>query len=230
MECHGARGALGYLLTLPLFFVTFFLSFMPWAWLVPSVLKHWWVNRHSDTIGWYLLAQAAGFFLVFSLVRTKLPHYTLPAFPFLALWLGLQAAAIPGFDRWISRGLVMMVGLDLVITLGLFYVASDYMISAKLWREVRPQAQPGMRLGAVEFNEPSLVWEFRQTLTNHMEFLAPEKAAEFLARPGGLILVLPTPLAQKLIEREGNGIKLVRARGLDVVQFKWHDLTAIVRP
>ena len=230
MEGHGARGWIGYSLTLPLYFLTFFLSFLPWAFGVPSALRHWWPARREDALGWYLLVQAALVFGVFSLVRTKLPHYTLPALPGLALWLGRQTCVLADAPRRIARGVLGMTALTLVLTLGLFSVGRSHLIASNLWRQVRPHARPEMAIGAVGFNEPSLIWEFRQTITNYVEYLPADKAASFLARPGPRVLVVPTAQAVGPLKDLAAGAIRVRATGLDTVQFKPHDLTAIIVP
>jgi 4-amino-4-deoxy-L-arabinose transferase-like glycosyltransferase len=230
LEGYGARGGLGYSLTLPLYFLTFFLSFFPWALSVPSALRRWWAVRHHDPHGWYLLVQAALVFGVFSLVRTKLPHYTLPALPCLVLWLAGQTTEAVGAARRLARGVLAMAALTFMVTLGLFSVARSHLIAANLWREVGPHAGPEMELAAVGFDEPSLVWEFRQGITNYMEYLPAEKAALFLARPGPRVLVLPTAQARGLLKELAAGAICVRATGLDTVHFRRHDLTAIIRP
>ena len=196
MEGHGAQNRLGYCVTFPLYFITFFLSFFPWALGAPSALRRWWAVHRQDTHGWYLIVQAALVFGVFSLVRTKLPHYTLPALPCLALWLGLQTAEAVGSARRLARGVLAMTALTLAVTLGVFSAARSHLIAANLWREVSPHARPEMELAAVGFNEPSLVWEFGQKITNYVEYLPAEKAASFLARPGPRVLVLPTAQAR----------------------------------
>lgn len=230
MEGHGGRGWIGYGLTLPLYFLTFFLSFFPWSFRVPAALRRWWQLRQEDPQGWYLLVQAALVFGVFSFVRTKLPHYTLPALPCLALWLGRQTSAAPDSTRRLARGVVGMGALTLALTLGLFSVGRYHLIAENLWREVRPHARPEMQLGVVGFNEPSLIWEFRQVITNYVEHLQPDQAAGFLARPGPHILVVPTALAKDSLRGMPADAVCVSATGLDTVQFKRHDLTAIIRP
>jgi 4-amino-4-deoxy-L-arabinose transferase-like glycosyltransferase len=95
MEGHGGPGWVGFVLTLPAYFITFFVSFFPWALKVPGSLRSWWPSRHSDVPGWYLLLQTALVFAVFTMVRTKLPHYTLPAFPLLSLWLAMRITQAP---------------------------------------------------------------------------------------------------------------------------------------
>ncbi len=46
------------------------------------------------------MIQALIVFAVFSCVRTKLPHYTMPAFPCIALWLALQLRGETGAFEW----------------------------------------------------------------------------------------------------------------------------------
>src|SRR5206468_12198399 len=105
MEGHGA-GSLGmYLLLLPFYFVTVFISFFPWSIKLPWLVRRLWQNRSAgvDAPGYsgnlidsYAVAGIATIFIIFTLVKTKLPHYTLPAFPLLALLLArhLRGAAV----------------------------------------------------------------------------------------------------------------------------------------
>jgi len=96
MEGHGATSFGTYLLLLPFYFVTVFISFFPWSIKLPSLVRNLWRNRQAgvDAPGYsggqldtYLLSSIAVVFIIFTLVSTKLPHYTLPAFPLLALLL-----------------------------------------------------------------------------------------------------------------------------------------------
>ncbi|PWT83305.1 MAG: hypothetical protein C5B58_06735 [Acidobacteria bacterium] len=94
MEGHGAGSLVMYLLLLPFYFVTVFPSFFPWSIKLPWLTTKLW--RRRDNIDNYLLAGIAIVFIIFTLVSTKLPHYTLPAFPLLALLLA---------RHWRSAGL-----------------------------------------------------------------------------------------------------------------------------
>ncbi len=85
MEGHGAKSLGVYFLTLPFYFVTFSSSFFPWSIKLPWLDAKIW--RERDATDNYLIAGAAIIFLIFTLVKTKLPHYTLPAFPLIALFL-----------------------------------------------------------------------------------------------------------------------------------------------
>ncbi len=83
MEGHGSNSLGTYLLLLPFYFVTVFASFFPWSLKLPALTKKLW--RERDQTDLYLLSGVAIIFVIFTLIKTKLPHYTLPAFPLLAL-------------------------------------------------------------------------------------------------------------------------------------------------
>jgi len=230
MEGHGAKGWLGFVLALPLYLLTFFPSFLPWSLKVPRALRDWWPSRQTDLIGSYLLAQAALVFLVFTFVRTKLPHYTLPAFPCLALWLGLRVSGAKDCATWLAKGLACMSVLTLVITLILFPLARARLVTWEVCKLAKPYVSPDMVMGVVQFSEPSLIWEFRRVVTNRVEMLSLPQATEFLRQNPPRILVLPTQeLRGPLYELATNAIQ-VRAAGIDTVQFKNWDLTAVVKP
>ena len=78
MEGHGANAVGMYLLLLPFYFITVFASFFPWSIKLPWLTRKLW--RRRDDIDNYLIAGVAIIFVIFSLIKTKLPHYTPPAF------------------------------------------------------------------------------------------------------------------------------------------------------
>src|SRR5206468_11053760 len=115
MEGHGANSPAMYLLLLPFYFVTVFVSFFPWSIKSPWLARKLWRQQKigvidlrqgyggQDAAGYseklidkYLLWGIAIIFIIFTLIKTKLPHYTLPAFPLLSLLLARhwQEAAI----------------------------------------------------------------------------------------------------------------------------------------
>jgi 4-amino-4-deoxy-L-arabinose transferase-like glycosyltransferase len=83
MQSHGANGALGYIVSLPFYLFTIFFSFFPWSFYLPATC--WRLRRGMDPPERYLIGGSALVFLIFTLIQTKLPHYTLPAFPLLAI-------------------------------------------------------------------------------------------------------------------------------------------------
>jgi 4-amino-4-deoxy-L-arabinose transferase-like glycosyltransferase len=227
IDSHGIGGLLGFAALLPLYFATFFASFFPWSLRVPGAIRRWWPERRRDELGWYLFTQALLVFVVFSLVRTKLPHYTLPAFPLIALWLARQISGQPNLAAWAGKRLVAMTGLMLVLTLGLFSYARNHLLTLNLWHATRPYVKAETRIGCFGYVEPSQVWLFRRVVTNTVTLGNVEQAKKFLTNPPPWILVLPTKDLAKLPDTKGLHI---RVHGLDLVKFNRRDLTAIVRP
>jgi len=164
-------------------------------------------------------------FAVFSCVRTKLPHYTMPAFACLALWLAREIAAETNSVAWFSKRLAGISVFILVLTLVVFPVAKPFLLTENLWHAVQPLVRPETKVGCFGYTEPSLVWKFRSVVTNTVTLGPVEAAKDFLTNAPPCILVLPTKDFAKLPQT--NGIQI---HGLDVVKFKNWDLTAIVRP
>ena len=227
LEGHGLGGWLGYLASTPLYLATFFLSFFPWALSVPSALRSWWNRRASDAFGWYLLLQAALVFLVFSLVRTKLPHYTLPAFGCLSLWLSLQFTGEQAALR-VAKASMAMAVLTMIITLAGFPLFARHVVTEGLWEKAKPEVEPGMKLTAVGFTEPSLVWQFRSVITNYAEFLKVDRIETSLRQPAPFCLVLPTAALRTNQTAVPSEAVLIHAVGVDTAGFKHHDLTAVI--
>jgi 4-amino-4-deoxy-L-arabinose transferase-like glycosyltransferase len=193
---------------------------------VPRNIRQWRQNSPKDNLGWYLLTTAAVVFVVFSLVKTKLPHYTMPAFPLIALWLARQIAGDTQTPGWFGKRLAIMVTLILVVTLGVFSFARGHLLTLNLWNATKPYVKPETKIGCFDYTEPSLVWRFRAGTTNYVTLGGMDKARDFLTNTPPLILVLPTAQLAQLPDT--NGI-LLSVRGLDLVHFKNLDLTAIVR-
>ena len=226
-DSHGLAGTLGFLATLPLYFVTFFVSFFPWSTRVPAALRRWWPARKRDDIGWYLLVQGALVFGVFSLVRTKLPHYTMPAFPLLALWFARQIGGEGNSFTWFSRRIVAMSVFVLVLTLAGFTYARSQFLTENLWNTVKPHVQPDTKIGCFGFTESSLVWKFRAVATNTVTLGEVKEAKDFLTNTPPFILVLPSAELKNLPDTNGLWLPV---SGLDIVKMKRWRLTAVVRP
>ncbi len=92
-EAHGAPPGF--------FLVTFWATFWPGSLLAGLAIPWVWRHRRDDAVR-FCLAWIVPSWLVFELVPTKLPHYTLPLFPAIAL-LAARAALEP-FPRPATRG------------------------------------------------------------------------------------------------------------------------------
>lgn len=111
-ESHGAPP--GY------FLATFWISFWPWPLLAFLALPWAWQHRHSAPVR-FCAAWIVPTWIIHEAVVTKLPHYTLPVLPALALLaaaaaldrLDGHAAPAGQFWRWAGRGLFSLFALTL---------------------------------------------------------------------------------------------------------------------
>jgi hypothetical protein len=226
IDSHGLKGIGGFIALLPLYFLTFFVSFFPWSTRMPGALRRWWPGRNRDETGWYLMTQALLVFVAFSLVRTKLPHYTMPAFPCVALWLALQLRSDEKSFAWFGKRFAVMVAVILALTLGATTVFTKYLLTENLWRAVRPEVRAETKVGCFGYTEPSLVWKFRSVITNTVTLGEEKQAQDFLTNTPPFILVLPTKALASLPDT--NGVRF-QVSGLDMVKFKNWDLSVIIR-
>src|SRR5207247_2502652 len=99
-------------------------------------------------------------FIIFTLVRTKLPHYTLPAFPLLALLLARRLAT-ENAAHFFRNCVLASAPAYLAIALIVPPFVSRFFPAYQLFQESRTYLQPDMQFASVDFEEPSLVWYFR---------------------------------------------------------------------
>jgi 4-amino-4-deoxy-L-arabinose transferase-like glycosyltransferase len=113
---EGHSGPPGYYL------LTIWAMFFPWSLLLPAALVTAWRNRRLPQVR-FALAAVLGPWVMLELVRTKLPHYLLPAYPFLAfLTADLLVRVGRGRIKAIKeRGFVRIVGVwaGIVVVVGL---------------------------------------------------------------------------------------------------------------
>ena len=230
LEGHGLRGLRGYLGSLPFYGLTLLVGFLPWSpWLVKSL----WRTRTAgplSTIDRYLFAGIAGVFVVFTLIRTKLPHYTLPAFPLIALWLGKTIASGPPVFRRFRVLTVGTLSLLLLVSfpgLGLF---ARLLPVPRLAEECRRWIGPKTELATLEFQEPSLYWYLRPDGGPWIQHLTNETAAlEFLDRPGSRLCVLPDGDSFSHLSTRFPELRTVRVGGFNPANGKRVELRALIR-
>jgi len=228
MEGHGANSFGMYLLLLPFYFVTVFVSFFPWSIKLPWLAKQLWQRR--DKIDNYLLTGAAIIFIIFTLVKTKLPHYTLPAFPLLALLLARKLAAEKAATRFFRSCAFASVSVYLAIAFIVPPVVARFFPAYQLCRESRDHLRPDMEFGAVSFNEPSLVWYFRSRVNGFLAPLNNSRAADFMTQTGPRFVIVPTSLAATLFPNNPRDWKMFSTRGFNVVKGEQIDLTLVLKP
>ena len=238
MEGHGASSFWMYLLLLPFYFVTVFGSLFPWSIKLPSLMKRLWRDR--DNIDNYLLSGTAIIFIIFSLITTKLPHYTLPAFSLLALllarhWQGAALSRAPqsaaASRRSLFRIIAVTTGCVLVaIALIVPPMVARFFPAYQLFQLSRASLQPAMRFAAVEFQEPSLVWYFRSRVKGFLTPLNKRRAADFMSVPGPRFIVLPTAVAGTTFANPPQDWEDFTTSGFNIAKGKRVDLTLVLKP
>lgn len=228
MEGHGGSTLFVYLLFLPFYFVTIFASFFPWSIKLPGLVKR--LRQPRDELDNYLLVGSAIIFIIFTLVRTKLPHYTLPAFPLLALLLARQLVAIDlpaqRFKTIARTTAAICVGVALIVPP---LVASSFP-ALELFKLSQNDLRPEMEFGAVDFGEPSLVWYFRSRVKGWMFPLKREAAQLFMGKSGPRFVIVPTEMARTDFANVPRGWKTFSTHGFNVAKGKQVDLTLVLKP
>src|SRR5205807_687082 len=207
MEGHGANSLSMYLLLLPFYFVTVFISFFPWSIKLPWLMGKLWRQTKAgiirlrqgyggqadpgydeDRIDNYLLVGVAIIFIIFTLVKTKLPHYTLPAFPLLGLLLARRFAAEKA-THFFRNCALASASVYLAIGIVVPPFVARLFPAQQLFRQSRIYLQPDMQFGSVDFQEPSLVWYFRSRVHGFLMPLNNRRSAEFMGSSGPRFVV-----------------------------------------
>jgi len=248
LEGHGASSVGMYALLLPFYFVTVFISFFPWSIKLPWLIRKLWRNREAgvDAPGYsgspldaYLLSGIAIIFVIFTLVSTKLPHYTLPAFPLLALLLARhwsQGAAVSSPPSTVEsrRSLFTTIAVAtacvwISVALVVPQIVARFFPAYQLFQVFRESLQPNMQFAAVEFHEPSLVWYFRSSVQGFLTPLNKRRAAEFMSAPDPRFIVLPTTVAGELFANPPASWRFFTVNGFNIAKGKQVDLTLVLK-
>ena len=241
MEGHGASSLGVYVLLLPFYFVTIFVSFLPWSIKLPWLIRKLWRNREpgvdapgysGTTLDTYLLSGIAIVFVIFTLVSTKLPHYTLPAFPLLALLLArhwYQGAAVESRRSQFATIAVATACVWIAVALVVPQIVARFFPAYQLFQMSRASLQPNMQFAAVEFQEPSLVWYFRSRVQGFLTPLNKRRAAEFMSTPDPRFIVLPTPVAGELFANPPASWRFFTVNGFNIAKGKRVDLTLVLK-
>jgi 4-amino-4-deoxy-L-arabinose transferase-like glycosyltransferase len=241
MEGHGSKSLGWYVLTLPFYFATVFISFFPWSIKLPWLTRGLCRNSNAavgdhgyngrDATDNYLITGSAIIFLIFSLLKTKLPHYTLPAFPLLALLLARHWSRLEMADINFKRIAVASVAVWLAVALFVFPFTRRYSPALQLLEASCNDLRAEMEFGAVDYNEPSLVWYFRSRVRGFSKSaLDSSNVRAFMEKPGARFVIVPAPLAEKIYPQLPTTWKSFSTRGFNVAKGKRVDLTLILKP
>lgn len=227
MGGHGASSVGTYLLLIPFYFVTVFFSFFPWSIKLPWLTKK--LRGQRDRTDVYLLCGTAIIFGIFTLVTTRLLHYTLPAFPLLALLLA-RALAQDESNRFVARCARLAAPIYLALALFVSPLVGRFFPARELFRQSHDYLQPDMEFGVVEFGEPSVVWYFRARVNRFMTLLDRKNVDSFMAEEGPRFAILPTDAASKIFPAPPPEWKVFSTRGFNAVKGRRSDLTLILKP
>ncbi len=231
---HGASTFGWYLLGLPLYLLLFWISALPWSPLLVIHRKSLFAGHPWDWTDRYLLGNAALVFAVFSLMVTKLPHYTLPAFPFLALAFA---------RRWQTAGLSPRTPLRLVVLFGLVVSVITVLFVPPalaagrtpspvgvLVREAGTALPGNASFALVDFREPNAIWEMRRIVSGPATFISPDAVIAFLNETGPRAVILSNAAWQHMESRADPAWKTYGARGFNAARLAPLDLTLVIKP
>jgi hypothetical protein len=249
MEGHGASSVGMYLLLLPFYFVTIFVSFFPWSIKLPWLVRKLWREKtegvirlrqryggqddpgySGSVIDTYLITGIAIIFTIFTFVSTKLPHYTLPAFPLLALLLARHwQSAANGRRSLFASIAVTTVCVWIAIALLVPPMVSRFFPAYQLFQVSRASLQPNMQFAAVEFQEPSLIWYFRSRVKGFLTPLNKRHAADFMSSRDPCFIVLPTPVAGAVFPNPPQTWRFFTVSGFNIAKGKRIDVTLVLK-
>jgi 4-amino-4-deoxy-L-arabinose transferase-like glycosyltransferase len=230
-----------YVLLLPVYFVTVFISFFPWSIKLPWLIRKLWRREKTEVsdpgyrgilIDAYLLSGIAVIFVIFTLVSTKLPHYTLPAFPLLALLLARhwhQGAAAESRHSLFATIAIATACVWIAVALVVPPIVARFFPAYQLFQVSRASLQSNMQFAAVEFQEPSLVWYFRSRVQGFLTPLKKRRAAEFMSAPEARFIVLPTPVAGEIFANPPANWRFFTVSGFNIAKGKRVDLTLVLK-
>jgi 4-amino-4-deoxy-L-arabinose transferase-like glycosyltransferase len=228
MEGHGGQTWASYFLTLPFYFGTVFVSFFPWSIKLPALAKRLW--RERDRVDKYLICGTAIIFILMTVVKTKLPHYTLTAFPLLSLLLARHLFALPGSPRFAMRTAVAAVVVSMGTALVGFPILEKTFPTVQLFKQSEKDLLPEMHFGAVDYSEPSVVWYFRSRVHGFLWAGKPEQVKKYMEFWGPKFVIMPTEVAKGLYPELPPGWKSYTAQGFNLAKGKYVDLTMILKP
>ncbi len=218
MDGHGARHVLTYLATLPFYFVLLPLFFFPWSVYFLKAFRRFRQERGPADI--YLVSGILATFVLFSLVITKLPHYTMPAFPLIACAIAPVLVGVR-FARWAA----LMVVLNLTASFAVFSWAAKYSVANQLANN--PAIQKNMAFASVDFWEPGLIWTFRSHVNTWNQQLKPAQVTNYMNLDGARLCILPTKdMTQITVAPDWQ---VFNARGFNIDKGRMVELSMLVK-
>jgi 4-amino-4-deoxy-L-arabinose transferase-like glycosyltransferase len=223
---HGASSLGIYLLLLPFYFVTVFLTFFPWSLKLPWLTTRIW--RRRDVVDSYFIAGTLVIFAIFTLVTTRLVHYVLPAFPLMSLLLARWFAK-ENSEAFVRRCALVIAPIYLVCALALAPFTGRISPARELFAKAQADLRPEMKFAAVDFTEPSVVWYFRSRISAFMQTVPPASAQAFMSEQGPRFVILTATRARELFPKVPPTWKTFSAGGFNLAKGHRVDLTLLLK-
>jgi 4-amino-4-deoxy-L-arabinose transferase-like glycosyltransferase len=228
LEGHGARTWWTYAATFPFYLVTVWPSFCPWSlWLPGAGLALWRRRGQWRLEEIYLVSGIVLVFGIFTLSWTKLPHYTLPAFPLMALllaaWWGEER------EKAFRRAAAGMAAGGILAALVVCPLAGRLFVSQRLYDAAAPYLTQGMEMGTVGYHEPSLVWLFRTKIGGFEMSMNWKDAEDWMNEPGPRVCVMPADQMKSAFKELDPAWRVVKAAGFDVANAHKTELVAVIK-
>jgi 4-amino-4-deoxy-L-arabinose transferase-like glycosyltransferase len=231
---HGASSVGVYLLELPYYGVLFWLSALPWSALILFRASKLLGACTVDFAETYLLLNIVPLAVIFTFMATKLPHYTLPAFPMIALLVArrwVAAKLSPSLPLRLIGGFGIVLALATLVAVPLA-VENGFSPSpvGDLVRAAGDSLKPDTQFALVDFKEPTAVWEMRGVTKAYAQLLPEKDVAAYLAQPGPRAVILSSALWQKQNGTPDPTWSIVTAHGLNTAKGTPLDLTLVLKP
>ena len=232
---HGASSIGMYGFELPYYVIAFWIGALPWSVLIALNARRLFTGWNLDLADRYLLLNVIPLWIIFTLGATKLPHYTLPTFPIIALlfsrrWVAAELSPkLPirmatGFG--VAFAVLAIVGVPLAVQNG--YSPSPV---GKLVFVAGDNLKPDTQFALVDFKEPTAVWEMRRVTNEYAQFVSDDDFLSFLDQPNPCAVICTTELYARLkLLSPHLDWKIFKASGFNAAKGKTIDLTMIVKP
>ncbi len=155
-------------------------------------------------------------------------NYTLPAFPLIALLLARRVTT-EGSMHFVRNCAFASVSVYLAIALVVPPFVARFFPAYELFQKSRDDLRPDMEFGAVDFSEPSLIWYFRSRVSGYLTPLNSSRMADFMAKAGPRLVIVPTSLTTTLFADHPENWKMFSTRGFNIAKGKRVELTLVLK-
>jgi 4-amino-4-deoxy-L-arabinose transferase-like glycosyltransferase len=230
MEGHGPTGPGNYLLYLPFYFVLVFVTFLPWSIFLPKLVIRHFKKEGNSALEGYLVLGIAVTFVIFSLMSTKLYHYTMPCFPLMALWLAIRW---PGIVRWRKLYAALAIAAALfgaTVSLAGAYFVRGNLLPFQFKLAMASVKEQGIDAASAGYDEPTLVWQLHSQVRSLRLGVSEAELRSFMQQPGARLVVLPTDELSEVFPLIPAPWRIMTVKGFAVALGKTVELTILVKP